>query len=58
MAEVGIQSSWSLRDFRDAFGKMKLTGTLTNSKTGETFQSCAFVDSAGATTLFHLTSVF
>lgn len=40
-------NSWSLREFRDAFGKMKLTPKqkFINSQTGEEFEasSCVFL---------------
>lgn len=56
MANVGIKNSWSLMDFARSHGKMKVTGTLTNSNTGETFKSCAFVDSEGAVTMVGFSS--
>lgn len=56
MANVGIKDSWSLMDFARAHGKMKVTGELTNSQTGETFKSCAFVGDGGAVTLVGFSS--
>jgi hypothetical protein len=35
---------------------MKVTGELTNSQTGETFKSCAFVGTSGAVTLVGFSS--
>lgn len=46
---VGIKNSWSLVDFAKAHGQMKVTNELTNSNTGETFKSCAFVDGSAVT---------
>lgn len=46
---VGIKNSWSLVDFAKAHGQMKVTNELTNSNTGETFKSCAFVDGSAIT---------
>lgn len=51
MANVGIKNSWSLRDFRDARGTMKFAGPFTNPKTGEIFNSLAFVPPTGSVTL-------
>ena len=48
---VGIKNSWSLVDFAKSHGKMKVTNELTNSQTGETFKSCAFVGAGGTVTL-------
>ena len=53
---VGVKNSWSLIDFARAHGKMKVTNELVNSNTGETFKSCAFVDSEGAVTLVGFSS--
>lgn len=53
---VGIKNSWSLVDFARAHGKMKVTNELTNSNTGETFKSCAFVDEGNAITLVGFSS--
>lgn len=53
---VGIKNSWSLMDFARAHGKMKVTNELTNSQTGETFKSCAFVSEGGAVTLVGFSS--
>lgn len=46
---VGIKNSWSLVDFAKAHGQMKVTNELTNSNTGETFKSCAFIDGSAIT---------
>lgn len=53
---VGIKNSWSLMDFAKSHGRMKVTGELTNSNTGETFKSCAFVGAGGAVTLVGFSS--
>lgn len=53
---VGIKNSWSLVDFARAHGKMKVTSELTNSNTGETFKSCAFVGEGNAITLVGFSS--
>lgn len=53
---VGIKNSWSLLDFAKSHGKMKRTNPLTNSQTGETFVSCAFVAPGGAVTLVGFSS--
>lgn len=53
---VGIKNSWSLPDFAKSHGKMKVTNELTNSQTGETFKSCAFVAPGGAVTLVGFSS--
>lgn len=53
---VGIKNSWSLLDFAKSHGKMKVTNELTNSQTGETFKSCAFVAPGGAVTLVGFSS--
>ena len=53
---VGIKNSWSLVDFAKSHGKMKVTNELTNSQTGETFKSCAFVNAGGAVTLVGFSS--
>ena len=53
---VGIKNSWSLMDFARTHGKMKVTNKLTNSQTGETFKSCAFVSEGGAVTLVGFSS--
>lgn len=53
---VGIKNSWSLIDFAKSHGKMKVTNELTNSQTGETFKSCAFVAPGGAVTLVGFSS--
>lgn len=53
---VGIKNSWSLLDFAKSHGKMKVTNELTNTQTGETFKSCAFVASGGAVTLVGFSS--
>lgn len=54
--QVGIKNSWSLIDFAKSHGKMKVTNDLTNSETGETFKSCAFVAPDGAVTLVGFSS--
>lgn len=54
--QVGIDNSWSLSEFKNAFGKMKITAPLVNSNTGETFKSCAFVDDSGNVTLVGFSS--
>lgn len=48
---VGIKNSWPLVDFAKSHGRMKVTNELTNSHTGETFKSCAFVSAGGGVTL-------
>lgn len=53
---VGIKNSWSLVDFAKSHGRMKVTNELTNSNTGETFKSCAFVGTGGAVTLVGFSS--
>ena len=53
---VGIKKSWSLLDFARSHGRMKVTNELTNSHTGETFKSCAFVAPGGAVTLVGFSS--
>lgn len=53
---VGIKNSWPLVDFAKSHGKMKVTGEMTNSNTGETFKSCAFVGPTGAVTLVGFSS--
>lgn len=53
---VGIRNSWSLLDFAKSHGKMKVTAPMTNSQTGETFKSCAFVAPGGAVTLVGFSS--
>lgn len=53
---VGIKASWPLMAFARQYSKMKVTNPLTNSQTGETFRSCAFVDAAGAVTLVGFSS--
>ena len=52
---VGIKNSWSLISFARAHGKMKIA-PFVNKGTGETFKSCAFVGSDGATTLVAFSS--
>lgn len=52
---VGIKNSWSLVEFARAHGQMKVTNELTNSNTGETFKSCAFIN-GGAVTLVGFSS--
>lgn len=54
--QVGIDNSWSLSEFKNAFGKMKITAPLVNSNTGETFKACAFVNNAGNVTLVGFSS--
>lgn len=53
---VGIKNSWTLVDFAKSHGRMKVTNELTNSNTGETFKSCAFVGTGGAVTLVGFSS--
>lgn len=53
---VGIKNSWPLVDFAKSHGRMKVTSELTNSQTGETFKSCAFVSEGGAVTLVGFSS--
>lgn len=53
---VGIKNSWPLVDFAKSHGKMKVTGNMTNSQTGEVFKSCAFVSPGGAVTLVGFSS--
>lgn len=53
---VGIKNSWTLVDFAKSHGRMKVTNELTNSNTGETFKSCAFVGAGGAVTLVGFSS--
>lgn len=43
MSKVGIKGSWSLREFRAKYDKMKITAPMTNSETGEVFTSTAFI---------------
>lgn len=52
---VGIKNSWSLLSFARAHGKMKVAPFI-NKETGETFKSCAFVDSDNAVTLVAFSS--
>lgn len=47
---VGIKGSWSLLAFAQKHGKMKIA-PFTNSETGETFRSCAFIDPENNITL-------
>lgn len=56
MANVGIRNSWSLREFRNLKGKMKLAGPFINPENGEPFMSTAFVDPNGAVTLVGFSS--
>lgn len=51
MSHVGIKHSESLISFARQFAQMKVTSPLTNSKTGETFKSCAFIGHDGAVTM-------
>lgn len=53
---VGIKNSWPLVDFAKSHGRMKVTNELTNSQTGETFKSCAFINTGGAVTLVGFSS--
>lgn len=53
---TGIKNSWPLLDFARSHGRMKVTNELTNSQTGETFKSCAFVAPGGAVTLVGFSS--
>lgn len=56
MSNVGIKNSWSLIAFAKSHGKMKVTGDLVNSNTGETFKSCAFEGSDGTITMVGFSS--
>lgn len=56
MSQVGIKQSWPLLSFARKYAAMKVTSPLTNSQTGETFRSCAFVSSDGAVTLVGFSS--
>lgn len=53
---AGIKNSWPLIDFAKSHGRMKVTGKMINSQTGETFKSCAFVSAGGAVTLVGFSS--
>lgn len=53
---VGIKNSWSLVDFARSHGQMKVTGEMTNSQTGESFKSCAFVEPGGRVTMVGFSS--
>ena len=52
---VGIKDSWSLLAFAQKHGKMKVA-PFTNSETGETFKSCAFIDPENNITLVGFSS--
>lgn len=54
--QVGIKASWPLLSFARMYSRMKVTSPMTNSETGETFRSCAFIDAAGAVTLVGFSS--
>lgn len=54
--QVGIKASWPLLTFARMYSRMKVTSPMTNSETGETFRSCAFIDAAGAVTLVGFSS--
>lgn len=54
--QVGIKASWPLLSFARMYDRMKVTSPMTNSETGETFRSCAFIDAAGAVTLVGFSS--
>lgn len=56
MTNIGIRNSWPLVDFAKSHGRMKVTNELTNSQTGETFKSCAFIGTEGAVTLVGFSS--
>ena len=56
MSQVGINNSWPLLTFAKKFKQMKVTNELTNSNTGETFTSCAFIAEDGAVTLVGFSS--
>lgn len=56
MANVGIKNSWSLRDFRNSHGVMKMAGPFVNPETGEVFKSTAFVSPSGNITLVGFSS--
>lgn len=55
-SNAGIQNSWSLLSFARKYDHMKVTSPMTNSHTGETFRSCAFIDKAGGVTLVGFSS--
>lgn len=54
--QVGIKASCPLMTFAKNFSAMKVTSPMVNSKTGEVFRSCAFIDAAGAVTLVGFSS--
>lgn len=54
--KVGIKNSWTLVEFAKSHGRMKVTNELTNSLTGDTFKSCAFVSASGAVTMVGFSS--
>lgn len=54
--QVGIRNSWSLIDFAKSHGKMKVTGEMVNSQTGESFRSCAFVSPDNKVTMVGFSS--
>lgn len=56
MSQVGIKNTWSLLSFAKNYKQMKVTNPLTNSQTGETFTSCAFIAESGAITLVGFSS--
>lgn len=55
-SKVGIKSSMSLMSFARQFAEMKVTLPLINSKTGETFRSCAFIGHDGKVTMVGFSS--
>lgn len=56
MAENNIAGNWTIADFKEAHGKIKITKDFTNSDTGEIFKSVAFVDPANVVTLVNFSS--
>ena len=52
---VGINNSWSLISFAKIHGRMKIAPFI-NKETGESFKSCAFLNSEGKVTLVAFSS--
>ena len=52
---VGIKNSWSLISFARTHGRMKVA-PFVNKETGESFKSCAFLNSEGEVTLVAFSS--
>lgn len=52
---IGIKNSWSLISFAKIHGRMKIAPFI-NKKTGESFKSCAFLNSEGEVTLVAFSS--